>query len=91
MDILIKDILAECNYKDLTSTRFNLSDFDIKVNGGTKSTNHGKGYCAFLNTVVVLMFRKYFATNAKYKSGLLIIYTPMFGLVQGVDDALWRV
>lgn len=87
MDTLAKDILSECNYENLTSARFNLSDFDIEVNGGKKSTNHGKGYCAFLNTVVVLMFRKYFATNAKYNPGLLIIDTPLLGLDQGVDDA----
>lgn len=87
MDALAKDILEECNYENLTSTRFNLSDFDIEVNGGKKSTNHGKGYCAFLNTVVVLMFRKYFATKAKYNPGLLIIDTPLLGLDQGVDDA----
>lgn len=87
MDALAKDILNECNYENLTSARFNLSDFDIEVNGGKKATNHGKGYCAFLNTVVVLMFRKYFATKAKYKPGLLIIDTPLLGLDQGVDDA----
>lgn len=87
MDTLAKDILPECNYENFTSARFNLSDFDIEVNGGKKSTNHGKGYCAFLNTVVVLMFRKYFATKAKYNPGLLIIDTPLLGLDQGVDDA----
>lgn len=87
MDALAKSILEECNYENLTSARFNLSDFDIEVNGGKKSTNHGKGYCAFLNTIVVLMFRKYFATNAKYNPGLLIIDTPLLGLDQGVDDA----
>lgn len=87
MDTFAKDILAECNYENLTSARFNLSDFDIEVNGGKKATNHGKGYCAFLNTVVVLMFRKYFATKAKYNPGLLIIDTPLLGLDQGVDDA----
>lgn len=87
MDTLAKDILTECNYENFASARFNLSDFDIEVNGGKKATNHGKGYCAFLNTVVVLMFRKYFATKAKYNPGLLIIDTPLLGLDQGVDDA----
>ena len=87
MDTLAKEILNECNYENLTSARFNLSDFDIEVNGGKKATNHGKGYCAFLNTVVVLMFRKFFATKAKYNPGLLIIDTPLLGLDQGVDDA----
>lgn len=47
MDTLAKEILNECNYENLTSARFNLSDFDIEVNGGKKATNHGKGYCAY--------------------------------------------
>lgn len=87
MDAYAKSILEECNYENLTSARFNLTDFDIEVNGGKKSTNHGKGYRAFLNTVVALMFRRYLAKDAKYNSGLLIVDTPLLGLDQGVDDA----
>ncbi len=87
MDEYAKDILTECNYENLTTARFNLQDFDIEVNGRKKATNHGKGYRAFLNTVVALMFRKYLANKAKYKPGLLIIDTPLLGLDQGVDDA----
>ena len=87
MDAYAKSILEECNYENLTSARFNLTDFDIEVNGGKKSTNHGKGYRAFLNTVVALMFRRYLAKDAKYNPGLLIVDTPLLGLDQGVDDA----
>lgn len=87
MDRYAKSILEECNHENLTSARFNLTDFDIEVNGGKKSTNHGKGYRAFLNTVVALMFRRYLAKDAKYNPGLLIIDTPLLGLNQGVDDA----
>lgn len=87
MDSYAKNILEECNYENLTSARFNLTDFDIEVNGGKKSTRHGKGYRAFLNTVSALMFRKYLSKDAKYNTGLLIIDTPLLGLDQGVDDA----
>ena len=87
MDSYAYQILEECHYENLSSARFNLADFDIEVNGGKKSTNHGKGYRAFLNTVVALMFRKYLCNNARYNPGLLIIDTPLLGLDQGVDDA----
>ena len=87
MDSYAHEILEECHYENLSSARFNLADFDIEVNGGKKSTNHGKGYRAFLNTVVTLMFRKYLCNDAKYNPGLLIIDTPLLGLDQGVDDA----
>lgn len=36
------DILEECRYKNLNSARFNLTDFDIEVNGGKSATKHGK-------------------------------------------------
>lgn len=87
MDSYAMDILTECSYENLTSARFNLKDFDIEVNGGKKSTNHGKGFCAFLNTIVALMFRRYFANDAKYNPGILMIDTPILGLDQGVDNA----
>jgi hypothetical protein len=87
LDHYAKSILEECSYENLTSARFNLADFDIEVNGGKKSTTHGKGYRAFLNTIVALMFRRYLANDAKYNPGVLIIDTPLLGLDQGVDDA----
>jgi hypothetical protein len=43
MDSYAHEILEECHYENLSSARFNLADFDIEVNGGKKSTNHGKG------------------------------------------------
>lgn len=87
MDLYANEILKECKYENFLSARFNLHDFDIEVNGGKKATNHGKGYRAFLNTIVALMFRKYFAAEAKYNPGMLVIDTPLLGLDQGVEDA----
>ena len=82
-----KEILAECSYENLLTAAFSLQDFDIVVNGRKKATNHGKGYRAFLNTVVALMFRRYLAEHARYNLGILMIDTPLLGLDQGVDDA----
>ena len=80
------DILNKCKYENLTSAHFNLSDFDLEINGSKKSTSHGKGVNAFINTVLALTFRKYFANNAKFNPGLLIVDSPLLGLDQGVDD-----
>lgn len=86
MDDYAQSILQECNYENLITASFNIKDFDIEVNGGKKATNHGQGYRAFLNTVVMLMFRKYLFNHAKYNPGLLIIDSPLLGLDQGVND-----
>ncbi len=71
-------ILRECQYLNLTGARFNLSSFDIEVNGETKAS-HGKGYHSYLNTVVALAFRNYFHDHAKYNGDFLIIDTPLHG------------
>ena len=71
-------ILRECQYLNMTGARFNLSSFDIEVNGETKAS-HGKGYHSYLNTVVALAFRNYFHDYAKYNADFLIIDTPLHG------------
>lgn len=73
-------ILKKCDYSDLENVRFDLKNFEIEINGIQKSDNHGKGYRAFLNTVVNLAFREYMFENAVYSSWLDIIDTPFLGL-----------
>lgn len=87
MDEIVKAILEECKYDNLTTARFNLTDFDVEVNGHKKSDYHGQGYCSFLNSTVALSFRKYMASHATYNPGILVIDTPLLGLDQGVNDA----
>lgn len=57
-----EEILKEFKYENLTSARFDMSIFNIEANGESKDSSHGKGYRDYLNAVVVLMLRKYFAT-----------------------------
>lgn len=80
-----KVILTECKYDRQTDADFDMTDFDIRINGTKKATNHGKGYRSFLNTVVALMLRKYLSNNSKYYPGILVVDTPVLGLDQGVD------
>lgn len=86
MDKYADSILTNTNYPHLTTARFNVRTFDIEVNGGTKVDDHGKGYCAFLNSVVALMFRKYLADNGHFYPGITMIDSPLHGMYQGVED-----
>lgn len=70
-------ILKECKYQNLAATRFDITNFDIEVNGEPKGVSHGKVYCSYLNTVVGLMFRNYLMEHGKYNPELLIIDTPL--------------
>ena len=81
-----ESILTECRYHNFTAARFDIPTFDIEVNGESKSSSHGKGYRSYLNTVVALMFRKFFMEHAVYNPGLLIIDTPLHGLDEEVSE-----
>ncbi len=83
-----EEILIECCYPNFTAARFDIPSFDIEVNGEAKATSHGKGYRSYLNTVVALMFRKYFMEHAVYNPGIMIIDTPLHGLdEEAAEDA----
>ena len=81
-------ILKECNYSGLLQAHFNFTTFDIEVNGEDKGTSHGKGYRSYLNTVMIMMLRKYLALNAKFDPHIFIIDTPLHGFDDGVDDRM---
>ena len=81
-------ILKECCYSGLLQAHFNLTTFDIEVNGEDKGTSHGKGYRSYLNTVMIMMLRKYLAKNAKFDPHIFIIDTPLHGFDDGVDDRM---
>lgn len=81
-------ILKECCYSGLVQAHFNLSTFDIEVNGEDKGASHGKGYRSYLNTVMIMMLRKYLAANARFDPHIFIIDTPLHGFDDGVDDRM---
>ncbi|MCD7132638.1 AAA family ATPase [Limosilactobacillus balticus] len=83
---IVRTILIECDYSSLENVRFDIKNFEIEINGIQKSDNHGKGYRAFLNTVVNLAFREYMYENAMYSSWLDIIDTPFLGLEEASDS-----
>ena len=86
IDKMLKEALIDCQYKNLTSTHFNIEDFDIEVNGRKKAKVNGLGYCSFLNSIVAVVFHSYMEQYAKYNPGFVIIDTPLIGLDQGVND-----
>lgn len=80
------EILQDICYPNLVEAHFDLKSFDLVINGGTKIDDHGKGYSAFINTVVALMFRKYLVERGTYTPGITIIDSPLHGMFQGVED-----
>lgn len=50
---ILKNLLAECNYQNFTGARFDSDDYDVVVNGHLKKSQ-GKGFRAFLNTILAI-------------------------------------
>lgn len=82
----IKNILIECHYSFLDDVVFDKRLFDLRINGEAKDVSHGKGYCSFLNTVVILAYRKMLNEIALYDPSVFVIDTPLLGLDEGEDE-----
>lgn len=85
IDEMLSDMLKLCNYDGFSSVYFNQKDFDIVVNGHSKAS-FGKGYRAFLNTIVAIIFMAYLSEHGKYSPNLLMIDSPILSLKEKVDD-----
>lgn len=83
MSEILKELLERCNYRPLHDAYFSKKTFDLNINGDPKEVNHGKGYRSFLNTLVVLAYRKVLADYAKFNPGVFVIDTPLLGLDEG--------
>ena len=81
-------ILKECCYSNLIQAHFNFSTFDIEDNGEEKGASHGKGYRSYLNTVMIMMLRKYLTFNAKFDPHIFIVDTPLHGFDDGIAETM---
>ena len=72
LDAYINKILKQCKYEGFSSAYFSPNNFDVFVNGKSKDS-FGKGYRAFLNTVLAVALMEYLAEQSKYSPGLLIV------------------
>lgn len=78
-------ILKLSRYENFSSAYFSPNTFDIIVNGKAKEA-FGKGYRAFLNTVLAIALMEYLAEYGKYAPGFLIIDSPILSLKEVGDD-----
>ncbi|MDC3416596.1 AAA family ATPase [Aquibacillus salsiterrae] len=79
IDEILTNILEKCNFDHFSSAYFSKDSFDVVINGQGKFT-FGKGYRAFLNTVVALSFMEYLAQYGAFSTGLLVIDSPILSL-----------
>lgn len=77
----IVEILKVCNFTGYNSAHFGIENFDLTVNGLSKSGN-GEGYCAFLNTVMALAMMEYLTQSGVYAPSLLVVDSPILTLME---------
>ena len=79
-NVLLNNILKECNYRNAGYASWDFNVFDILMDGVPKSEDQGKGYRSFLNSVVALMLYEYFNSDDVFiKPGFLMVDTPLLG------------
>lgn len=85
MSTILETTLKECSFPNLSTTRFDKDTFDVSVNGEPKSSQ-GKGYRAYLNSIVSLSMLEYLDLNATYPIPIFIVDTPLLGLDEAITD-----
>ena len=75
----LKNLLQACKFENITSVRFDKSSMDMVINGKKKSSN-GKGYNAFLNSIMSIVLLRYLHSQGKFSPNLLVLDSPILSL-----------
>ena len=84
LNAILKNLLEECNYQNFTGARFDSDDYDVVVNGHLKKSQ-GKGFRAFLNTILAIAVQNCLEEYNKYQLGLLVVDSPILSLKEKED------
>jgi hypothetical protein len=75
----LSEILRECKYENYIGTRFDEEICDVIVNGSEKMSQ-GKGFRAFLNTVLAMAVQEMLQDYDLYQPHLLVVDSPILSL-----------
>lgn len=73
------DMVAECNYPGHPVARISIDTLDAVVNGKFKK-DEGKGYRAFLNTIMLFNLMKFLDEEGTYAPRMLFLDSPILSL-----------
>lgn len=78
------NILNQCAFDPFGVLEFDKKKFDLVIDGKAKE-KYGKGYRAFINTVLVVAVHKYLKTHGSYYPNILILDSPILSLSEKED------
>jgi hypothetical protein len=76
-------IVKECNYPNCGTARISPDTYDAIVNGKHKF-DEGKGYRAFLNSIILFSLMKTLEDDGAYRPAMLILDSPILTLKEKV-------
>lgn len=75
----VNEMIKDCAYTGKPESYLSINTADVVV-GGRHKKNQGKGYRAFLNTIMLFNLMKYLENSGKYPSHILILDSPILSL-----------
>lgn len=84
LERILKELLEVCNYQRFAGVRFDTDDCDVVVNGHLKKSQ-GKGFRAFLNTILAIAVQNCFDEFNLYKPQMLVVDSPILSLKEKED------
>ena len=75
----LNSMIKDCQYIGQPESYLSMDTVDVVV-GGRHKKMQGKGYRAFLNTLMLFNLMKYLETEGKYASHLLVLDSPILSL-----------
>ncbi|MDK2942242.1 MAG: hypothetical protein PWP56_1755 [Acetobacterium sp.] len=84
LDRILKDLLEVCNYQRFAGVRFDTDDCDIVVNGHLKKSQ-GKGFRAYLNTILAIAIQICLDEYNLYRPQILVVDSPILSLKEKED------
>ena len=75
----INDMIKDCEYTGKPESYLSIDTVDVVV-GGRHKKRQGKGYRAFLNTLMLYNLMKYLESEGKFAPHLLVLDSPILSL-----------
>lgn len=82
-NLIFDAAVKDCGYPNALAAYIDSGTVDAVVNGKHKK-NEGKGYRAFLNTIMLFTLMKFLEENGTYKPGMLILDSPILSLKEKI-------
>lgn len=79
LDTEVDELLKYCNYQNYLDSYFDIDSYDIVVNGHEKKSQ-GKGFRAFLNTILAVAMENCLEKMGHYHPTLFVIDSPILSL-----------